>query len=219
MSSRTVCQAESKPCFPNRAKSGRDVPGEGRIRRTRGTRDGSSDRSWTRVLGSGVARVDVSYLPRYAELRAFLRTGSTQRTWSQTRARTAIPFEEFSGSTGSVQDIPRTVDQTPSELLEQSYRRLRTALAGELLGRIWSASTRFFEQLVIAVLGAMGYGSSCTDAGQAVGRSGDDGIDEIIEWEALGLDCICAQPKRWHQPVGRPSVQAFAGSLEGQRAH
>ena len=64
----------------------------------------------------------------------------------------------------------------------------------------------------------MGYGGSRRDAGQAVGGSGDNGIDGIIKEDKLGLDFVYIQAKRWDQPIGRPTVQAFAGSLEGQRA-
>ncbi len=107
---------------------------------------------------------------------------------------------------------------TPSELLESSYQGLRQALADELLERIEKASPRFFERLVVDLLVAMGYGGSRADAGQAVGRSGDDGIDGIIKEDRLGLDFVYVQAKRWDQAVSRPLVQAFAGSLEGQRA-
>ena len=64
----------------------------------------------------------------------------------------------------------------------------------------------------------MGYGGSLADAGQAVGRSGDGGIDGIIKEDKLGLDVVCIQAKRWDKTVGRPEVQAFAGSMEGFRA-
>jgi len=64
----------------------------------------------------------------------------------------------------------------------------------------------------------MGYGGSRRDAGQAVGQSGDGGVDGIIKEDRLGLDVVYIQAKRWGNKVGRPDVQAFAGSLEGQRA-
>lgn len=79
-------------------------------------------------------------------------------------------------------------------------------------------SPAFFESLVVHLLVAMGYGGSVQDAGKAVGRSGDGGIDGIIKEDKLGLDAVYVQAKRWTGPVGRPVVQAFAGSLEGARA-
>ena len=109
-------------------------------------------------------------------------------------------------------------DQTPEELLEASYQKLRRDLAQELLERTKNASPAFFEKLVVDLLVAMGYGGSRKDAGQAVGQSGDEGIDGIIKEDKLGLDVVYIQAKRWGSTVGRPVVQAFAGSLEGQRA-
>ena len=91
-------------------------------------------------------------------------------------------------------------------------------MAQELLKRIKSCSPRFFEQLVVDLLVEMGYGGSYKDAGQAVGQSGDGGVDGIIKEDKLGLDAIYIQAKRWEGTVGRPVVQAFAGSLEGHRA-
>lgn len=108
--------------------------------------------------------------------------------------------------------------ETPEESLESNYLSLRDALAEDLLQRVKSASPQFFEQLVVDLLVAMGYGGSRRDAGRAVGRSGDDGIDGIINEDKLGLDVVYIQAKRWEASVGRPQVQAFAGSLEGHRA-
>lgn len=107
---------------------------------------------------------------------------------------------------------------TPEERLEASYATLRDALADELLERLRVVEPPFFEQLVIDLLVAMGYGGSLRDAAQAVGQSGDGGIDGIIKEDKLGLDAIYVQAKRWSGTVGRPVIQAFAGSLDGFRA-
>jgi restriction system protein len=109
-------------------------------------------------------------------------------------------------------------NQTPDEILLSSYQSLRQDLATELLERIKKCSPRFFERLVVDLLVAMGYGGSRKDAGQAIGQSRDGGIDGIIKEDKLGLDAVYIQAKRWDSTVGRPIVQAFAGSLEGQRA-
>lgn len=109
-------------------------------------------------------------------------------------------------------------EQTPQELLEISYQALHSQLAQDLLDKISTASPRFFEKLVVDLLVAMGYGGSRKDAGKAIGKSGDDGIDGIIKEDRLGLDAVYIQAKRWKGTVGRPDVQSFAGSLEGQRA-
>jgi len=108
--------------------------------------------------------------------------------------------------------------QTPEELLEASYQNLRLQLAQDILHHVSRCSPKFFEKLVVDLLLAMGYGGSRLDAGQAVGRSNDGGIDGIIKEDKLGLDVVYIQAKRWEAQVGRPIVQAFVGSLEGQRA-
>ena len=113
---------------------------------------------------------------------------------------------------------PQTIDNTPEEALEEAYLRLRTGWESDLLQRVKSASPDFFERLVVNLLVNMGYGGSFRDAGQAVGRSGDGGIDGIIKEDRLGLDVIYIQAKRWEGCVGRPELQKFAGALQGQRA-
>jgi restriction system protein len=108
--------------------------------------------------------------------------------------------------------------RTPREVMDAGYQEMRRDLSQELMNRIKSSSPRFFELLVVDLLVAMGYGGSRKDAGEAVGQSGDGGIDGIIKEDMLGLDAIYLQAKRWDGTVGRPVVQAFAGSLEGHRA-
>ena len=101
--------------------------------------------------------------------------------------------------------------ETPEETVEESCQQLRRELAEELLERVKSCSPRFFENLVVDLLVAMGYGGSRQDVEQAMGRAGDDGIDGIIKEDRLGLDIVYVQAKRWQSVVGRPVVQAFAG--------
>nr|WP_155750490.1 restriction endonuclease [Scytonema sp. UIC 10036] len=108
--------------------------------------------------------------------------------------------------------------QTPEEVLELGYQSLQKQLAQEILTVVKNCSPRFFERIVIDLLVAMGYGGSREDAGQAVGQTGDGGIDGIIKEDRLGLDIIYIQAKRWESTIGRPIVQAFAGSLEGMKA-
>jgi restriction system protein len=109
--------------------------------------------------------------------------------------------------------------QTPEELLEQSYRSVHDALAGDLLQRLKAGSPEFFERVVVEVLVRMGYGGTRQDAGKAIGRSGDEGIDGIINEDRLGLDAIYVQAKRWENVVGRPEIMKFVGALQGKRAH
>ena len=106
----------------------------------------------------------------------------------------------------------------PEEMLENAYVEINNELASDILDNIKSSSPAFFEKLVIDLLLKMGYGGSRKDAGQAIGKSGDEGIDGIIKEDRLGLDVIYVQAKRWETVVGRPEIQKFAGALQGQRA-
>jgi len=113
-------------------------------------------------------------------------------------------------------DEERTI--TPEEVFESAYQELRGSLANDLLSHISKNSPEFFEHLVVKLLVKMGYGGSIKDAGQSMGKSGDEGIDGIIKEDKLGLDVIYIQAKRWQGSVGRPEVQKFVGALHGQRA-
>jgi len=108
--------------------------------------------------------------------------------------------------------------ETPEEALETAYDRIRTDLAAEILERLKSCPPNFFERLVVEVLVKMGYGGTRQDAGEAIGGSGNGGIDGIIKEDRLGLDIIYIQAKRWEGTVGRPEIQKFVGALTGQRA-
>ena len=114
-------------------------------------------------------------------------------------------------------DIPEA-SVTPQEAIEQAHQALRRALADEVLASVKSCSPVFFEQLVVQLMIKMGYGGSRQEAGQAVGKSGDGGIDGIINEDRLGLDSIYLQAKRWEGVVGRPEIMKFVGALAGQRA-
>ncbi len=113
---------------------------------------------------------------------------------------------------------PTNEELTPEEAIGQSYDQIKLELAQELLIQIKSQSPQFFEQLVVDLLVAMGYGGSREDAGKAIGKSGDGGIDGVINEDRLGLDSVYLQAKRWDNAVGRPQIQAFAGGLDGVRA-
>ncbi len=116
------------------------------------------------------------------------------------------------------ESISESSESTPEELIEAGCQSLRDELVLEIIEQVKRCSPQFFERLVVKLLVAMGYGGSLEDAGQVLGRSGDGGIDGIIKEDKLGLDVLCIQAKRWEGTVGRPVVQAFAGSMEGFRA-
>ena len=109
---------------------------------------------------------------------------------------------------------------TPSheEFIEENYQSIQKKLASDLLEKIKDNTPAFFEKLVIDLLVKMGYGGSREDAGRAVRRSGDGGIDGIINEDRLGLDVVYIQAKQWKDTVSRPEIQKFAGALQDQRA-
>jgi restriction system protein len=125
--------------------------------------------------------------------------------------------DDDDNSVGVVDD---TSTETPEEALEIAYQKIRKSLAQDILKKVISLSPSFFEKLVVELLVKMGYGGSIKDAGRAIGKSGDEGIDGTIKEDKLGLDIIYIQAKKW-QPgniVGRPELQKFVGALAGQGA-
>ena len=154
-----------------------------------------SDRG-LKVLQGKPSRIDAKFLDQFEEFREF-------------RAKKKEKPEK-----GKVKETK----ETPEELLENSYQNLRANLAHEILEQIKKNSPSIFENIVVELLVKMGYGGSRKDAGQAIGKSGDEGIDGIIKEDRLGLDIIYIQAKRWANTVGRPEIQKFAGALQGQRA-
>lgn len=104
---------------------------------------------------------------------------------------------------------------TPEELLEKGYQNIRDELSSQILQAIAESTPLFFERLVVKLLVAMGYGGTVRDAGKAIGKSGDGGIDGIIKEDKLGLERIYIQAKRWENTVGRPEIQKFVGALQG----
>ncbi len=155
-----------------------------------------------KILTSNPMHINVKFLKQFPEFREFI------------HGKDNVASEDAS----IPQEIIEKTSQTPQEILETSYQGLRQNLAQELLERIKSSPPKFFENLVVDLLIAMGYGGSKKDAGQAVGQVGDGGIDGIIKEDKLGLDAIYLQAKRWEGTVSRPVVQGFAGALIGKKA-
>lgn len=160
------------------------------------------------VLAEKPQRLDMKFLERFPEYLDF--KNRTRETPSNEKPNRANPTVTVSESDAT---------QTPKETIESSIRSLNSALAQELLDTIKKQSPTFFERLVVELLVKMGYGGSINDAGQVVGRSGDEGIDGVIKEDRLGLDIIYIQAKRWDNVVRRPDIQQFAGALAGQRAN
>jgi restriction system protein len=137
-------------------------------------------------------------------------------------------FQEFRGLHDNTSEESRSAPnpliteaqaQTPEEQLESAYQTIREQLAQALIAQVMQCSPAFFEQLVVDLLLAMGYGGSRRDAGQAVGKTADGGIDGIIKEDRLGLDAVYIQAKRWDGNVGSPVVRDFVGSLVGHSAN
>jgi restriction system protein len=113
--------------------------------------------------------------------------------------------------------IGSPASKTPEEQIESAHQALHSALREELLQRILQNTSGFFEQVIVELLVAMGYGGSLRNAATQLGRSGDGGVDGVINEDRLGLDRVYVQAKRFAQghSVGRPDVQGFVGSLVG----
>ncbi|HZT05774.1 MAG TPA: restriction endonuclease [Chloroflexota bacterium] len=161
-------------------------------------------RSGQALLATGPRALTKSDLMRYASFVEF-----SKRTSKQARGNSALADGQLQG--------PAASTKTPDEVLDEAYEELRAALVGDVLGQIRACSWRRFEQVVVDVLVAMGYGGSRLDAAQVIGRSGDGGIDGVIKQDPLGLDAVYIQAKQWDGTVGRPQVQAFVGSLAGRQ--
>jgi len=151
-----------------------------------------------KVLAEKPKKIDVPFLMRFKEFEEFR----------------ALRHEK--GSAESENDESTT--STPEETLDLAYQRIRADLETDVLTKAKACSPQFFERVVVETLVKMGYGGTLRDAGKAIGRSGDGGIDGIINEDRLGLDIIYIQAKRWENPVGRPEIQKFAGALQGFRA-
>ncbi len=156
------------------------------------------------VLAENPERIDGAYLERFPEFLDF-----RQRSRKSGGVTAEVTTKDGADESESV---------TPRELLEEAHQRLRDELAQDLLARVMESSPSFFEALVVDLLVKMGYGGSRKEAGRAVGQSGDDGIDGIINEDRLGLEAIYIQAKRWKGVVGRPEIQKFVGALHGNRA-
>ncbi len=151
------------------------------------------------LLGTAPSRIDLRVLQK-------------QPDYLQARGR------KRNGTPSNGEGDKANSNQTPEELMEESFEALRENLGREILARLKTSSPSFFERLVVELLVRMGYGGSRKDAGKALGKSGDEGIDGIIKEDRLGLDTIYIQAKKWEQTVSRPEIQKFAGALQGVRA-
>ena len=156
------------------------------------------------VLAESPRRIDVKFLDRYPQFKTFRQT----KQLGQERAEAS--------------DVPSATnsDLAPDETMRGAQRRLETELGRELLKRIVEAPPAFFERLVIKLLTAMGYGGSTANAARALGKSGDGGVDGVIDQDPLGLDRVYVQAKRYgaDNPVGPGAIRDFFGALDQFKA-
>ncbi len=152
------------------------------------------------VIAKNPPKIDNNFLAQFDEFQDF------KQTFRDTKGTKTLPSDA------------NLNEATPEELLESAYQRLYDNLKSDLIQKMKTCSPSFFERLVIDTIVGMGYGGNRRDAGQAVGKSGDGGIDGIIKEDRLGLDTIYLQAKRWDNVVGRPEIQKFVGALAGMNA-
>jgi restriction system protein len=151
-------------------------------------------------------KIDINYLIKYPAFQAW-----------RSKAQPSV------GGDAEAPALALSDQQNPEELLYRTYDALRQSIEADMLDRLqapaypWEA----FERLVVELLGAMGYGSFTDETTLRVTKlTGDEGIDGVIDQDKLGLDAVYVQAKKYQAKtgVGRPALQAFAGSLEGQQA-
>lgn len=163
-----------------------------------------------KVLKENPTNIDRKYLerfPKFVEFRAMLKSNKKSRDQKEISRTLEIERED------------EKMENDPQDLMESAYNNNKINLAEDILQKIKNSSPQFFENLVVDLMLKMGYGGSRQDAGEAVGRSGDGGIDGIIKEDRLGLDSIYLQAKRWTEnSVGRPEIQKFVGALADKHA-
>ena len=155
------------------------------------------------ALASNPDRIDNAFLTRFDEFNQF-RDRSARNGPSHEPAAPAL--------------VNRA--ETPDEIMRAAHQQIDASLAQDLLERIQAAPPDFFERLVVTLLLAMGFGGSAADAGRALGRSGDDGVDGVIDQDALGLDRVYVQAKRYASGnnIGSGAIRDFFGSLDRHKA-
>jgi restriction system protein len=151
-----------------------------------------------KLIESDPKEINCKYLEIYPEFNEFKKRSRQKATQPQEKENEAV--------------------ETPEETLEAAYQKIKQVLASDLLAKIKECSPKFFERLVVDLLLKMGYGGPQDDAGEAIGRTGDGGIDGIIKEDKLGLDIIYIQAKRWENTVPVKEIRDFAGALLHKKA-
>ena len=178
--------------------------------------------SWARtyLLKAGLIRAVRRGVVQMTEEGERILEDSSIRTLTNEDLMQYASFREFVGveKEAVVKEEALPMAETPEEQIAESFDAYKEQVKTELLEYVKEQDPYFFEQLVVELIVAMGYGGTVDEAGRTLSRSHDEGIDGIIKEDVLGLDHIYLQAKRWEQVVHRPEVQKFSGSLDGQRA-
>jgi restriction system protein len=155
------------------------------------------------ILASNPLRIDNETLRQFPEFVEFEKGGNASQA---TEATPPIAVEDEA--------------KTPDEVMRAAHRQIEASLAHELLERIRAAPPDFFERLIISLLLGMGFGGTVEDAGRALGRSGDGGIDGVVDQDAFGLDRVYVQAKRYAvgNNIGSGAIRDFFGSLDRHKA-
>jgi restriction system protein len=156
-----------------------------------------------KVVDAKPARIDNEFLGRFEAFARFMRRA-----------------EDKSSSADAVDATALRQTQTPHEIMRAAHKEIEASLAQELLERVRSAPPDFFERLIVSLLLSMGFGGSVTNAGRALGRSGDDGVDGVIDQDPLGLDRVYIQAKRYAfgNNIGSGAIRDFFGGLDRHKA-
>jgi restriction system protein len=157
------------------------------------------------VLESHPVRIDNRFLGQFPEFQHFVERSAADASDEQQSITAASVSER---------------GETPDEVMRAAHRQIEETLAQDLLDRIQKAPADFFERLMVNLLLKMGFGGSVADAGRALGRSGDGGVDGVIDQDALGLDRIYIQAKRYAtgNNIGPSAIRDFFGSLDRHKA-
>jgi len=156
-----------------------------------------------KVLAQKPDRIDANYLMAFEAFRAF-----------RNRKHTGDDEADFSGN-----EVVSS-DATPDETLRLAHRQINIALGADLLERVRTASPKFFEEVIVSLLLAMGYGGSEQEAARALGRSGDNGVDGVVDQDPLGVDQIFVQAKRYAlgNTISASEIRDFFGALNLKKA-
>lgn len=156
------------------------------------------------ALRSNLVKIDNQYLKRFQEFRDFTEESRQDGASERQAIEPEITIQT----------------ETPDAIMRAAHKQIDASLAQDILDRIGASSPEFFERLLVRLLVTMGYGGSAADAGRAIGRSGDDGVDGVIDQDALGLDRVYVQAKRYKKGnnIGSGAIRDFFGSLDRHKA-